>query len=118
MKSRVKVRTADLLAAVKQRRAEAERKHAQRVAASEKARVAYQKRVVEALAKALADAEAGKLPEHIGYQECLRVPVGFKPVDDPAEFEPRDLDRLIATLEIAAEDTISVSADDAARYLG
>lgn len=117
--SRVKVQTDKLLEAVKARRAKQIATHAKALEKYERDRAAYEGKVVDALRKALAQAEAGKLPTHEhGYRsKYLQVPVRFEHPSKPSSCTS-SLDRLISTLEIAADPTITISAEDAAQYLG
>lgn len=93
--------------------------HERALAKYESDREAYAGKIVAALRKALTDAEAGKLPKHEeGWRsKYVQVPVRFGHPSKPCK-DTDQIDRLIATLEMAAEPTITISADDAARYLG
>lgn len=120
--SKVKVKTEMLLSAVEARRAKMVTDHERAVTRAERDQAAYQGKVVDTLRKALEAAERGKLPTHdAGYRhKTLEITVAFDPPSCPDK-EPlglTEIDRLIATLKMAADDTITVSADDAAFYLG
>jgi hypothetical protein len=117
--SKVKVSTEKLLEAVKARRAVMRAEYERAVVKYDKDREAYQGKVCDALRKALTAAEGGRLPEHhTGYREkYLRVTVRFGTADKP-RLNTDHIDRLIATLGMAADASLTISAHDAAQYLG
>jgi hypothetical protein len=120
MNSKVKVNTAQLLAAVRARRAKIESEYERYYKKYERDLEAYPAKVVDALAQALQKAQHGDLPKYeASYNgKRLEVPVRFEKPIEPRKTDLSSIDRLIATLEMAAEDTLSISADDAAQYLG
>lgn len=119
MTSKVKVSTDRLLAAVKARRDRIVKDH-------EKAQTKYEQAVERTrvtVVKTLRDhaervEKGGDLPS-TGYN-CLNTPWRGVIPQHPGDLSRRvaEIDRLIATLEIASDPTISISADDAAQYLG
>lgn len=113
--SRVKVQTDRLLDAVKARRAAIVKEHEAAVAGYAAKVEAYQGKVVTALQKALGAAEKGRFPDQ-SYRS-LEVPFKAKKPEKPC-LDTGGIDRLIQTLEMAAEPTLTISAEDAARYLG
>lgn len=114
--SRIKVSTPKLLEAMRERRAQMEADHAKAVAAYQRNGDDYRRKVVKALRDAADRVEAGgELPD-TGYKD-LRIPVRFKPCDEPS-LSTTNIDRLIKTLELASDDAVTLSADDAAKYLG
>ncbi len=117
--SKVKVSTGKLLEAVTARRAAIVAEHERALAKYNKDRAGYGEKVCDALRKALSAAEGGRLPEFEGRYEGNRLvlPARFKVPEKPY-LNTDQIDRLIATLEIAADETLTISADDAARYLG
>jgi hypothetical protein len=113
---RVKVRTADLLVAVKKRRAELEKAHERDTATYDERLAKHRDKV----AKALRDAadkidKGGPVPDFTSYG-CE-----FRKLTDEAPRKPilntSKIERTIHTLEIAADDAIAISADDYAEYL-
>lgn len=119
MNSKVKVSTDKLLDAVKVRRTTLRREYERALAKYEKDCEAYSGKVCDALRKALASAEAGRLPAHDTHYrgQHLQVLVRFTKPCRPS-LNTSQVDRLIATLEMASEPTLTISADDAAQYLG
>ena len=118
MASRVKVDTAKLLEAVKARRASEVAAHKRAVAKYEKACGGYQDQVIAALENAAQRAADGRFPEHESRYSGKRlcVSVRFDRPDKPT-LDTRSIDRLIATLEMAAEPSMVISSEDVARYL-
>lgn len=116
MKGRVKVSTAKLLEAVTKRRAKMVTDHERAVAAYGPKAEAYAQRVVAALRKAADDAEKGKVPE-TDYRGRIEVKVRGEEPSEPT-LDTKRIDRLIATLEMAADESIVISSEDAAHYLG
>lgn len=117
--SKVKVSTEKLLEAVKARRAGMVAEHERAVSKYDRDREAYYGKVCDALRKALAAAENGRLPEYEGKYRgnALQVPVRFSQPVKP-HLNTNQIDRLISTLEIASDPTLTISAEDAAHYLG
>lgn len=114
--TKVKVSTERLLETVKARRVKAVSDHERAVAQYEGKVEAYRSKVVDALRKAADAAEKGRLPD-TGYRGQLSVPCRAQAPSKPS-LSLSQIDRMIATLEMAADPTITVSAEDAARYLG
>lgn len=116
MQSKVKVSTEGLLQSVRQRRERIIRNHEKDLGKYEKDRERAQGAVAKALRDAADRAERGDLPDS-NYRNRLEIPwrgrIPSKPCLSMAE-----IDRLIKTLELASEPTITISADDAAEYLG
>lgn len=117
--SKVKVSTEKLLEAVKARRAAIVAEHERAVVKYERDCESYHAKVCNALQKVLLAADAGRMPKHRseykGYY--LLVPVRFAEPCKPT-LRTDNIDRLIATLEMASEPTLTISAEDAANYLG
>jgi hypothetical protein len=120
--SKVKVRTDELLAAVRARRAKMAKEYREKCDAQGPLKQRYQAAAIRALEEALAKAQKGNLPAfENSYRNAsggwLKVRVQQCPPEKPAQ-NTAQIDRLIATLEMAAEPTLTISAEDAARYLG
>lgn len=117
-KTKVKVETSELLAAVEKRKADLLGKYEKELADYE----AKYPKFVESVAKEIRDLadrfESGKTEIRYRYNDTLDVKLKTKPLTEPIKPDFRSIDRLIATLKIAAEPTIAISADDAAAYLG
>lgn len=119
--TRVKVRVVDLIAAVEERRARMLADHIEAVRAAEAEQSNWRAAVEHTLLAAATAAAKGKLPDTGGYvgERILRVPIKVEPFHAPGKRpDTTEIDRLLKTLKMAAEETISVSAVDAARYLG
>jgi hypothetical protein len=114
-KSKVRVSTDALLESVKERRVADIARYEHELVTYENRRARFQMKVVSALEKATENAKKGKVPE-TGWRS-LEVPF---PQDRPEKpyLNTASIDRLIKTLEMAADETILISADDAAAYLG
>lgn len=119
--SKVKVETSKLLEAVKARRDDALDNHEKAARLFDKQVETYRKEIAKAVKAYLSTIDtldADELPA-MGFNKRLQIEISSQ-VHRPQR--PRinieDLNRLIKTLEIAAEDTITISADDAAQYLG
>jgi hypothetical protein len=113
--TKVRVRTADLLAAVKARKV-AEDKAVAKAREEYPAKMeAYRAAVVKELRDAADKIErGGKVPTARYSAPGIR----FK-AECPAPYErDKTLARTIATLEMAADDAIAITAQDYARYLG
>ena len=115
---RVKVSKAALLAKVQESRAKvlADYANAKKVDFPEQ-QAAFQAAAVKALESALAAAKTGKLPKHHeGYKyRYLAVDLPKSAASFPARPEApnvRSLDRDIALIEMAADDTFTISTDD------
>lgn len=117
MNSRVKVSTEALPAAVKARREKQIKEHATAYRKAVREREAACKKVAKVLRDAATEAEKGNLPD-TNYRSLSIPYVDGLPREPDAEPNTARIDRLIATLEMASEPTISISADDAAEYLG
>jgi hypothetical protein len=120
MNSKVKVKTADLLAAVRERRDAEVKAHERALAKYERECAAHGERVVKALEGALVKARAGDYPAtDTNWRDnaYLVVPISGEASKKPV-LNTSKIDRLIATLEMAADESIAISADDAAAYLG
>jgi hypothetical protein len=117
--SKVKVKTAELLQAVRVRRAQMERDYENKVAKWNADALVASEKVAEALELKARDLRggSGKLPD-INYSKMASVYVGIAGPGDKPRLDTTAIDRLIKTLEIAAEPVLTISADDAARYLG
>lgn len=115
MNSRVKVQTDLLLAAVKARRERAVKEHETNLRKYERELGLVGGRIAKALRDAADKAERGDLPE-VGYR-AIEVPWTGRRPDKPT-LNLTSIDRTISTLEMAADPTITVSAEDVARYLG
>lgn len=113
---KVKVATDRLLEAVRARREKVISDHERDVKAYAAKEENYRKKVVKALGDVLGRVETGgDLPDtnYNGINVPCRSKCPNKPFLDTA-----NIDRLIATLELATDESISMSADDAAQYLG
>ena len=121
MNTKVKVKTADLLVAVRARRENMVREYEEKLA-EHSVNQKRDKGVIVAALRLAAEraAREGELPEyHNSYRGgYLEVPCKLDRHRDEPYLDITDIDRLIKTLEMAADDTISIGADDAARYLG
>ncbi|SRR6266571_1205116 len=114
---KVRVKTAELLKAVQAQRVEV-------VKAYEREGEAYELRLAEhrvKVMKALRDAadkidKGGAVPDFGSYDGPFRR-LGNKEPPKP-HLNTTKIDRVIATLSMAADDAISISADDYAEYLG
>jgi hypothetical protein len=115
MKTKVKVKRAELLKIVDGRLRKAEREHERAVAAYPKRVEEYNTKVVATLEKALAKARDGKSPtDRYGRLELGGSPQ--KPSENGREL--CNLRRLKRTLEIGADATILLSQEDADDYFG
>ena len=79
----------------------------------------YAETVEKAVQKIIKEIEKGKLPE---YEDSYRrkgivIPIGIECPYEPI-LDLTKIDRLIKTLEIASEDSIQISSEDAQIYLG
>lgn len=117
--SKIKVEVEQLLAAVKVRRESLRKAHDKAVAKYEKDTAAFADKVITDLAKAYDSAISGKLPQLQSQYNGNRLLIPTR-VSQPSKpsLDLSHIDRLIATLEMSADLTISISADDAAQYLG
>lgn len=115
--SRIKVSTAKLLEVVKARRVQMEASHAKDIAAYASKSEGYRSKVVETLRKAAERIEnGGDLPD-CNYSRGLSIPCRANAPGKPT-LSTTNVDRLIQTLELASDDTVTLTADDAAKYLG
>ncbi len=115
MKTRVRVKRADLIKVVDGRLRRAENEHKRAVAAYPAALARWEKDAVVQLEKALAAAKRGKMPKP-GYGIGVRLPA--KP-DKPSEGRATcNLRRMLATLRMGSEDSLLLSQDDADEYFG
>lgn len=119
--SKVKVQTEALLEAVKKRRANILYEFETAMVSYEtdlktyrKAALSTVKRYMEGMQK-----DAAAYPKQ-HYNQTLQISVPYEGPACPTKpkLDLRELDRLVATLEMAADDAIVISADDAAQYLG
>lgn len=118
MKSKIKVSTEKLLDAVRSRRAAMAREHEKACATYERDAEKVRGHVVVAL-RAAADAVegGGPLPKQNGYR-AKELTVGFRrTIPTKPTLDTYSIDQAIATLEIAAEQSVSITADDFARYM-
>lgn len=121
--TKVKVKTSELLAAVRKRREKLVAEYERTTEKYKQDTAVVAERVKEALAKATKAAERGEIPETSShyrngkYTTHLLVPIRGQLPDEPT-LNTQKIDRLIRTLEMAAEETIAISAEDAAQYLG
>ena len=112
---KVRVNTEDLLKAVRDQRKKIIAAHERDAASYEKRLDTYKASAGSALKKTLAALDTGKLPS-TDYKG-LHVPLQASPPEKPL-LNTVQIDHLISTLEIAADDIISISTDDAASYFG
>lgn len=125
MNSRIKVSTEKLIAAVKTRREELVTQYEEMNAVYADHEKILPTLCTKALQKVLAEVKAGDIPElHTNYRsKChIEVTVDIGEVEKPSENAQvnnlANIDRLIKTLEMSSETTQTISADDAAQYLG
>lgn len=117
MRARVKVETKALLEAIEAKRAALVKKYEQEAATYDRREVEYRKALAKALRERADKIEAGgKLPEN-GYGKSVRITTALE-----APYKPRldtfKIDRVIRTLKMAASDTLTISGDDYAEYIG
>lgn len=116
-KIRVKVRTEDLRKAVEKHRADLQRTHDKSVETFADRERRYYAQVAQALRKAADAADKGRVNDRRHYDGTVSVPVqGYRPIKPQLDLS--NIDRLIKTLAIAAEETIVIDADQAAAYFG
>lgn len=119
MKSKIKVNTSELLEAVKERRSAMEREHQKKIDEYTRNAELWPALVQRALEKAGRNLNGLHWEQGYRGEGCyLKVPVPTRGPEDPGEFENKTIDRLIRSLEMAADDVIVISSDDAAMYLG
>lgn len=117
---RIKVRTDVLLANARAHRAKLVADHEKAQAKYEVDEDGYLQRVITALDAALVKAEQGKRLDHVvsyGSTSYLKVPIKGSYPSKP-RLSTQQVDKDIALLVAAADDTLSISADDNfGRYL-
>jgi len=117
MKTRVKVKRADLLKIVEGRLRKAENEHRRAVESYPDRLAAWQADAIVRMEKALEAARKGKFPEGRYGSRGITLPeYPMKPSDNGREL--CNLRRLHKTLEIGAEETVLLSQEDADQYFG
>jgi hypothetical protein len=116
MKTKVRVKRAELIKVVDSRARKAEKDYARERDAFPTKVEAWQTTCVERLERALTDAKRGKLPQNRYGSIELKFP--DKPVKPSEGRALCNLRRMLATLKIGAEDTILLSQEDADDYFG
>jgi hypothetical protein len=114
---KVKVSVERLLEAVRARREKMIVQHERDVKAYAAKEAAYRKKVVKAIHDVAVRVEDGGDFPDASYNGALNIPCRAKRPSKP-DRGTSGVDRLIATLELATDESIPMSADDAARYLG
>jgi hypothetical protein len=116
VKTKVRVKRAELIKVVDGRARKAEKDYARERDAYPAKVEAWQAQCVEKLEKALADAKRGKMPQNrYGSVELKFYDKPTKPSEGRALCNLR---RMLATLKIGAEETILLSQEDADDYFG
>lgn len=116
MKTRVRVKRADLIKVVDGRVRKAQKDYDRSVTAYPERVASWESSCVETLRKALALAEKGKIPStRYGSPE---VRFAEKPMKPSEGRELCNLRRMLATLRMGAEETILLSQEDADAYFG
>lgn len=119
IQNKIKVDTKLLLKAVKERRNKMISDHEIAIHKYQKELESYADSVEKAVQKVALQISKGNLPE---FEDSYRkrgivIPIGKEYPSEP-QLNLSQIDRLIKTLELAAEDSITISADDARLYLG
>lgn len=111
---RIKVKTTELITAIEKRKQELVAAHEKALANFPSALATYQRNAVKVLEHAISEINKGNLVTFNNYdRRCLRMPERpSTPTLDTSAY-----DRSIATLRMSAQDTITISADDYARYV-
>jgi len=127
-RTKIKVDRIALLEAVRNRKEIEEKEHNKKIENFNKAKENLIKDGLKAIEKVKTKLENGEFPKTTSsyrsstgtYTINIVVPtlIAEDKFYDPGEYNSSKIDRLIKTLEIAAEDSIAISADDAALYLG
>ena len=121
--SRVKVKTDKLIEAVRARRAQVVKDHDSSVAAYAASEKSIRAQVQKDLKTALESLKSSELPKiNSNYRQgnYIEVPTTAERIAEPRDiaYELAKIDRLLKTLEMASDETQTISADDAAQYLG
>ena len=113
----MKVETAALLNAVKAKRASMVKSHERQASTYDKREAEYRKTLAKCLRERADKIEAGgPLPDN-GYGKSVRIACTIEAPFKPT-LDTRKIDRVIRTLEMAAENSITISGDDYAEYIG
>lgn len=116
MKTKVRVKRAELLKIVEGRVRKAENDYKRAVAAYPAREAAWAKACVTTLEKALEGAKRGKMP--VDRYGNARVTMPDKPVKPSEGRELCKLRRMRATLRMGADDALLLSQEDADAYFG
>lgn len=112
-RTKIKVSRIALLEAVKARQASEQAAYEAAVAKYEKTEVPHRKKVAAFLRSIAKDVEqGGSIPNRYDYASALPE----RGVTLPSK--PRNLDAVIAQLEMAIDDVIAVSVEDFSQYIG
>lgn len=116
MKTKVRVKRAELIKVVDGRARKAENEHKRALAAYPEKLETWQATCVAKIEKALTDAKAGKIkqPEY-GDTRITLPPRPARPSEGKALCNLR---RMLATLNMGADDTLMLSQEDADDYFG
>lgn len=123
---KIQIAVADLIRKVEKARAKAVADHERKTAKFERDRAAFESRAVDALARALKNAEAGQLPGYDAegvyrrgkYRPTLTINVPGTAPEDPGDLKTFGFDRDLGFLRSAVNDTLTVGLDDRwAEYL-
>lgn len=119
MAPRIRVKRSELIKTVEGRIRKLDADHKRATEAFPAQALAYEEAVAAALKKALASAERGKLPETI-YSDDVRIHVGRGKPTKPGKrhYASCNLERLLKSLKIGAEDTVLLAVEDADQYFG
>jgi hypothetical protein len=116
MKTRVRVKRADLIKVVDGRVRKAQKDYDRAVTAYPERVKVWEEGCVKTLRAALASAERGKMP--IDRYGSPRIVFPDRPLKPSEGRELCNLRRMLATLRMGAEETILLSQEDADAYFG
>lgn len=119
MAPRVKVKRAELIKVVDGRLRKLNADHERKVAAYPDEVAKYQQLLVAALRRAADQAEKGKWPKD-RYGSQVTVEVGMSKPSKPSRTsrDACNLERLLKTLKIGADEALSLAVEDADLYFG